>query len=156
MDKPTQSAAPYLQAACFCEKVLQEQDGVVSAIRIVDRLVAHVPPGELEKQPARIMLLIALKGSGLRAGTLTLRGWNPSGTPFKAGEIEMPVQFPTDEAGGATFILNVELAFSESGTHWFDIEFDGRRLTRMPLTVSVQERSSQTPSSPENRESARH
>ena len=28
---------PYIQVAAFCERVLQEADGVVSLIRIVDR-----------------------------------------------------------------------------------------------------------------------
>ena len=43
---------PYLSAAFFCEKVLVEQDGVKSAIRIVDRVTRTVvhpnPPPEME------------------------------------------------------------------------------------------------------------
>lgn len=30
---------PYLQAALLCERVMEEKDGVLSVIRIIDRLI---------------------------------------------------------------------------------------------------------------------
>ena len=33
---------PYLVAALFCEKVLSEKDGVISTMRIVDRITITV------------------------------------------------------------------------------------------------------------------
>jgi hypothetical protein len=36
---------PHLVAAVLCEKVLQEADGVLSAIRIVDKVIFEVPKG---------------------------------------------------------------------------------------------------------------
>jgi len=30
---------PYLQAALLCERVMQEKDGVLSVIRIIDRVI---------------------------------------------------------------------------------------------------------------------
>ena len=39
---------PFLQSALICEKVLQEQDGVLSAIRIIDRIYFVIgPDGQL-------------------------------------------------------------------------------------------------------------
>lgn len=32
---------PYLSAAFFCERVMEEKDGVLSAIRLVDTFTAH-------------------------------------------------------------------------------------------------------------------
>jgi len=42
MEQPTRVAkGPYLQAAFFCERLLEEADGVMSAIRIVDTITTH-------------------------------------------------------------------------------------------------------------------
>lgn len=43
---------PYVQVAAFCEKVLVEQDGVVTLVRLIDRLTHQaVGPGAPEKMP---------------------------------------------------------------------------------------------------------
>jgi hypothetical protein len=48
----SETEGPYLAAAVFCEKVLQEKDSVYTLVRIVDRLIMHAtgvnPP---EKMP---------------------------------------------------------------------------------------------------------
>ncbi len=41
-----EEGGPFLQAAFICEKVLQEADGVVSAIRIIDRFFIGPGPGQ--------------------------------------------------------------------------------------------------------------
>ena len=57
-----ESSGPYLAAAVLCEKVLQEKDGVLSAIRLVDRFIITAsgtqPPGR--KQPRLLILLYGL------------------------------------------------------------------------------------------------
>ena len=59
---------PYLSAAFLCEKVLEEKDGVKSAIRIIDRVtrtaVGPNPPMEMEPFQYNIVLLLKFK-SGL-------------------------------------------------------------------------------------------
>ena len=56
---------PYLAAAFLCERVLVEQDGVLSAIRVVDRvtrtIVGPSPPDKMEPFDYEITLLVTLK-----------------------------------------------------------------------------------------------
>jgi len=56
---------PFLQIAVFCEKVLDEKDGVVSAIRIIERLKFSASgEGAPEKMPPMnipIVLLVRFK-----------------------------------------------------------------------------------------------
>ncbi len=61
---------PFLQMAVFCEKVLQERDGVLSAIRIVDRFMHSLSGAEApEIMPpikTEVSILIGLKSGSVR------------------------------------------------------------------------------------------
>jgi hypothetical protein len=67
---------PFISAALLCEKVLIEQDGVKSVIRIVDRVTRTVigpnPPETMEPFDYEIALLVRLK-SGWARGSYLLR-----------------------------------------------------------------------------------
>ena len=77
------NAKPYVQAASVCERVLQEADGVLSAIRMVDKLtlrIQEIPKpvdAPADAQPVNAMqvidlsLLVALK-SGDLSGEFTM------------------------------------------------------------------------------------
>jgi hypothetical protein len=39
MSEEMDLGGPWLQAAVFCEKVLIERDGVVSLVRVIDRII---------------------------------------------------------------------------------------------------------------------
>ena len=41
----------------------------------------------------------------------------------------------TDRAPGATITFPIELEAREQGTYWFDVFYDDRLLTRVPLIV---------------------
>ncbi|MBA3571933.1 MAG: hypothetical protein H0W34_08175 [Pyrinomonadaceae bacterium] len=68
---PDESIGPYLSAVFFCEKILDEKDGTLSAIRIVDQLVlvpSEVPspddkpftvPINILDIPTKFMVLLA-------------------------------------------------------------------------------------------------
>ena len=68
---------PYLLAAVICERVLVEQDGVKSAIRIIDRLTRTArgpnPPEEMQPFDYDCFLFIRLKSGPLIRGVRTLR-----------------------------------------------------------------------------------
>ncbi|HZU17306.1 MAG TPA: hypothetical protein VFD01_12010 [Candidatus Dormibacteraeota bacterium] len=72
------SAGPYPSGAFLCERVLEERDGVLSAIRIVDRILVQgqAPPGaEAPPMPSigiGLMALIMLKNGAAR-GSRRLR-----------------------------------------------------------------------------------
>ena len=66
---------PFLTAAFFCEKLLQEADGVKSAIRIVDRVIIQAegpqPPNEMPTFNLQTNLFLQFK-SGAERGPLQL------------------------------------------------------------------------------------
>lgn len=129
---------PYLSAALLCEKVLVEQDGVKSAIRIIDRVTHTVagpsPPAQMEPFEHEMSLLIKLK-SGSARGVYPLRVVfvKPSGeSPVP---MEQPVNFEGEEDRGVDVIASLKIAFDLTGIYWFEIYLAGNIVTRVPFRV---------------------
>jgi len=130
---------PYLSAALLCEKVLIEQDGVKSAIRIVDRVNRTAsgpnPPAEMVPFDYDIVLLIKFK-SGWARGVYTVKIQiaKPSGelTP----EILHSALFEGEEDRGVDIIANMRIKFDQTGIHWIYIYLDDIKITQIPLRVT--------------------
>jgi len=130
---------PFLQAALICERVLVEQDGVLSLIRVIDRLIRHADAGEPEElapftQPIHVVLLMK-SGAARGRFEVTVGVEKPSGELGDA--IAVPVHFEGEDRG-VQVILPMSFAADQEGLYWFDVGFEGRRLTRMPLRVVYQ------------------
>lgn len=139
-----QPKGPYVAIACFCERVLQEQDGVLSAIRIVDQVKKREGTILPEESTHAINILIVLKAGDFDwTGELEIRANSPSGKVTKKGEAKFPVELKRGKA--CNFIINTGVPLSEDGTYWYDVLFDNRLLTRMPMSVSVLEPQNATP-----------
>jgi hypothetical protein len=85
---------PYLTAALLCEKVLQEKDGILSAIRIVDRIIATAqgsqPPEQMPPVPVNITALLMLKSGNIQGShTIKIQPVAPSG--FRSPEVSWPI-----------------------------------------------------------------
>lgn len=134
---------PYVAVATLCERVLEEKDGVLSLIRVVDRFNvetfggATAPAEMLSRLVPQTTLALVLKSGGYR-GTMkvTVRVRRPNGEYAAQPKIEAPAVFDGGEQGVA-MILTMPLPVWESGLHWVDVEADGRLLTRVPLRVEV-------------------
>ncbi len=132
---------PYLSTAVFCEKVLQEKDGVVSVIRIVDRFILTASgPQPPEKMPPMTIATTAFLSfkSGFAKGSHTVKlvSMDPSGRP--AGpEALLPVFFEGDDRG-ANITVNVNLRVAEEGLYWFEVLLGERLITKIPLRVVYQ------------------
>ncbi len=134
---------PYISAALLCERVLQEQDGVLSAIRMVDRVTVQIAKGAKGKVKPTIKLavLVAFK-SGPMKGKHILRvvPRTPSGRKMAVkrtdvqGEFKFPLVFEGREHG-STNVINLVVDVSEEGVYWFDVYLGRRVVTRIPLTV---------------------
>ena len=129
---------PYLLVACLCEKVLEEKDGVKSAIRIVDRVthtvVSPTPPDEMEPFDYELTLLIKLK-SGYARGpySLEVRLVKPSGeSPVP---MTQTVYFEGEEDRGIDVVGHMRIRFDMTGLYWFHIYLGEVRLTQIPLRV---------------------
>lgn len=134
----TSNRGPYLSAAFLCEKVLEEKDGVKSAIRIVDR-VSHTvacpePPTKMPPLRYPLCLYIRLK-SGAARGPMPLRITlvKPSGESH--APMEFTLVFEGEEDRGVDVVGNMQIEFEMPGIYWFQVELDGKPLTQIPLRI---------------------
>ena len=129
---------PFLSAAFLCEKVLEEKDGVKSAIRIVDRVtrtaVGPNPPKEMVSFDYDINLFLRFK-SGWARGSTNLR----IETVKPSGESSTPVQqtifFEGEEDRGVDVTGHLRIKFEMIGIYWFHVYLDDEHLTQIPLRV---------------------
>lgn len=124
--------------AITCEKVLEEKDGVKSAIRMVDRITRAVigpsPPKEMEPFDRELTLLIRLKsGSARGAYPLEVRLVKPSGE--SPPPLLQTVYFEGEEDRGIDIVANMRIKFDLTGVYWFHVYLDGVRLTQIPLRI---------------------
>jgi hypothetical protein len=130
---------PYLTAALLCEKILEERNGTLSAIRIIDRVgyqkITLLDDSAQNTRPiVHLWALISLK-SGPVTGEHAVKiiAENPN---RKRTEL---FDFSITLAGGdqgQNFALNLILGADVDGLYWFDVLFDDDVLTRIPITIA--------------------
>ena len=129
---------PYLSAALLCERILEEKDGVKSAIRIIDRVthttVGPSPPEEMEAFEYDLNLFLRFK-SGMARGshTLEIRFIKPSGE--SPAPIRQTLLFEGEEDRGVDIGARMHIRFDLTGIHWFNVYLDGICVTRIPLRI---------------------
>lgn len=137
---------PFLNAAMICEKVLQEQDGVVSAVRVIDRVFfVLLPDGSPQFPQHPVTFYISLKSGSARGRySIEVERQKPSGET--SAVFALPVLFEGEERG-VNIIVSAVFAPDQEGLYWFDIYFAdpsdeaaGQRLllTRVPLRAIYQ------------------
>jgi uncharacterized protein DUF6941 len=131
---------PHLVAAVLCEKVLQEKDGVLSLIRIIDRLIITATgtnvPSEMPPQTANLTLVVALK-SGDAQGRHTLGVQPELPSTDRLPKQQLPLLFEGEDRGVNT-IVRMALPITQEGVYWIDITLDDVVLTRIPLRILYQ------------------
>lgn len=130
---------PYVQVATLCEKALQEADGVLSIIRVVDRMIVTAQgsevPTELPQGHLQLTLVVTLKSDDARGRhPVSLRIQQPSGVYLP--ERTFDVMFEGEERG-VNLILQLQIEALE-GLFWFDVAINQQLLTRVPLRVMYQ------------------
>ncbi|MBN2319866.1 MAG: hypothetical protein JXR49_12340 [Acidobacteria bacterium] len=129
---------PYLSAAFLCERVLEEKDGVKSAMRIVDRIISQVhgkeAPEKMPKLNAPLSLFLSLK-TGKKPGKHEIKiGFTrPDGS--NAPEQIFRINLEPPDGKGTDMILNLNLGLEQEGTYWFSVYVDELLLTKIPLTL---------------------
>lgn len=128
---------PYLAAALFCERVLEEKDGVISIVRVVDRVIqtASGPDAPEQMPPLNYGLtaLIALK-SGKATGSVQVRiDMEPPSGLVKPGPSMTFLMEGADR--GQNLIMRMQMTFEEPGLYWFNVCVEDKVVTRMPLRV---------------------
>lgn len=142
--RPTPNTGPFLQLACFCEKVLTDNDGVLSLIRIVDQITQTATGVDVpEQMPPFVItdlkLVITLKAGESRGRyAVKLRPEDPSGLQLPPFEVAVQL-IPGNQ--GVNVVTDMQFAVQHEGVYWFDILFapggdaDDWLLTRIPLEV---------------------
>ena len=129
---------PYLSAAFLCERVLSETDGVKSAIRIVDRI--NHSPAVLDVAEVmnpfdfRLFLLLKFK-SGAARGPMALEVRLTKPSMESSVTVQQTLNFEGEDDRGVDIVAGMELRLEEAGVHWFDLNLEGERVTRIPLRV---------------------
>jgi len=124
---------PLLQIAAFCEKVLREKEGVLSLIRVVDRVNVTGPSKEMPQLPIKLVLVIAFKSGDMKGKfAIRVRPTTPSGRELPP--FEFSALFEGDDRG-VSFVGDFNLVTTEEGLYWFDVYVENDRVTRIPLRV---------------------
>lgn len=133
---------PIVTVATACEHTLQEQDGVLSLIRVVDQFTisTHIQgttiPEKLQNMEVAVALnvVICLKSGDYKGeGELSLKLALPDGTTR-----DFPEKWPFLMEGGEKGV-NVRLSFGLSSKHvgltWMEIYWNSEYLSKFPITL---------------------
>ena len=131
-----QESGPHLSMALLCERVLQERDGVISLIRVVDRFMVPGVSREMQPSPLQTTLVIGFK-SGAATGkhVIRIRPVTPSGMALP--EQEFPVLFEGRDRGPG-IVAQIGFMLNEEGLYWIDVLFEDSVVTRIPMMVLYQ------------------
>lgn len=130
---------PFLAAAFLCEKILQEKDETLTAVRIIDTVFVSIPPG-LPTGAKPVIQLTALlsfkkatKGVDTEPHQAVLLVHTPSGRELPPYVVNF--FFKPEEFVGHNLIVNITLALEEFGVFGIDVSVDGEPITRMPFRL---------------------
>lgn len=128
---------PHLGMAVFCERVLEEKDGVQTLVRVVDTVTLTASgPDAAPALPAsqfRAFCVIDLKSGAARGRhAVRLTFEKPSGE--RTPSTELPIEFEPQR--GSRLVIELAIDLDQEGLWWCDVELDENQLlTRMPLRV---------------------
>jgi hypothetical protein len=130
---------PFVSVVAFCERVLEEKDGTISAIRIIDQFnfqgQGPDAPDAIPEGGLPVTLLVALKAGKARGGQrVQIFLERPDGTTLDGPEIS--VNFSPGESGGVNLILPMALPIVSAGLYWANVHVNGRLMSRAPMNVT--------------------
>ena len=128
---------PYLILAAFCEQVIEDKSGVLSLIRVVDRMSITAQGADAPEQmpPANLnwALVLSLK-SGEARGThpIQIVPQLPSGETLDPVTLSMHL-----EGGnrGQNLVSRINMRLEMPGVYWFKVYVDDEFLTQVPVEV---------------------
>jgi hypothetical protein len=138
---------PYLLIATFCDKVLQEKDGVLSLIRVVDRWNVVGPSEVMAPTVIQSNLVLVFKSGIFRGSTqLSVTPISPQNDRLKI--LQAQLFFEGDDDRGVNVVLPLAFPVSEPGLYWFEVSIAGRTMTNIPLHVVYLQGSPMPPGAP--------
>jgi len=128
---------PFLTVATFCEQVIEDKSGVLSLIRIVDRMyITTYGPTAPEQMPPSTLnwfLVLSFKSGEARGSHLIkIEPELPSG--LRLQPIALSAYF---EGGtrGQNIISKLNMKLEMPGIYWFRIYVEDQFFTQIPVEV---------------------
>jgi hypothetical protein len=130
---------PYVNSAFICEKLLEERDGVKTAVRIIDRVNRSISgpsaPEEMPRFTWSGFLLLRLKaGKATGKHKIVVRMQDPKGQ--EGPEFIQSILLEGGPDRGIDFVMNLALSLDHEGVYWLNFYFEEFLLTRTPLRVT--------------------
>lgn len=137
---PDEVVKPYAVAVFFCENILLEQDNVLSAIRIVDRIFVDpesLKPDDKNNAPhvqlSFLLKFMSVNYSGKHILSVTVL--NPAGKQTNLIE-PVPVVFDAERAG-VQVRVQVNIVVTQTGRFWVKAELGEGISVRTPLEIRL-------------------
>lgn len=142
--KKKNTGGPYLAAAVFCDSILEDKSGKMSALGIADScqlFIAkdapqNIPSKELQLPMIQNALLMFKSGYSPGNHQLRLVVEQPDGQRNEV--LKKTLDFTPLPHGGFNVKTQINFNIAANGIYWLDVILDNKRLTRMPLKISVQ------------------
>lgn len=129
---------PFLQTAVICERLLVEQDGVLSPIRLIDRVIFLTDEDDKPLQPSHHLVLLVTFRAGAARGSFNVEIRREKPSTEVDTILSAPVYFEGDGDRGANLVVNMLFEPELAGLNWFDVWFERERVTRIPLRAIFQ------------------
>ncbi len=131
---------PFLKTAVFCDSVIEGKDGVLSIIRIVDRLTmtaagSQVPPDMPPTEHKLTLVLMLISGSALGSHEVSVAFQPPAGSSKRIWSTDVLFE---GEDRGANLVAQIPVKFEAQGLYWFHVQLDGEHLTSLPFRMIYQ------------------
>ena len=128
---------PYLNIAAFCEQVIEDKSGVLSLIRVVDRIniTAQGPTAPDEMPPAMLnwSLVLTMKSGEARGShTVKIEPELPSGIRLDPMLLSVHLEGGTR---GQNVVSKLNMKLEMPGVYWFRILIEDQFLTQIPVEV---------------------
>ncbi len=128
---------PHVAIATICEKVLKE-GLIVTLVRVIDTYRISAEPRTMPPGVLSFVIYVLLK-SGDARGTrrIEIVGHSPSGERILAQSEKADF---VGEENGVAIECPTKLTVKDTGLYWFDVNVNGRTLSRIPLRISYTQR----------------
>ena len=128
---------PYLTVATFCEQVIEDKSGVLSLIRVVDRMnITTQGPTAPEQMPTTTLnwFLVLILKSGEARGSYPVKIEPELPTGVRLTPMTLSAHF---EGGsrGVNIISRLDMKLEMPGVYWFRIYLGDDFLTQVPVEV---------------------
>ena|SRR3990167_674095 len=128
---------PFLTLATFCEQVIEDKSGVLSLIRIVDRMhvstYGSTAPDQMPPTTLNWFLVLSFKSGDARGSqSIKIEPELPSG--LRLQPLTLSAHF---EGGirGQNILSKLNMKLEMPGLYWFRIYVDDHFMTQIPVEV---------------------